>query len=186
MPLHRHRPLPILLAVVSCLLVLAGCGSSSTPGTTGTSSQSASNLAASGIKFADCMRSHGVPNFPDPSTSGGGFTIKIGSGINPASPSFRAAQIACRKLLPGGGPGAGAPSPAAKAQLLTISKCMRAHGVSGFPDPTTTAPSNPAGYSVVLGHNGVFLALPSSIDVQSPAFKQAASVCHFGGPGGGH
>jgi hypothetical protein len=186
MPLHRHRPPAILAAAVTGLLALAGCGSSGQPGTTGTSSRSASNLAASGIKFADCMRSHGVPNFPDPTTSGGGLSIKIGSGINPASPSFQAAQSACRKLLPGGGPGGGAPSPAAKAQLLTISKCMRAHGVSGFPDPTTTPPSSPAGYSVVLGRSGVFLALPNSIDVQSPAFKQAASMCHFGVPGGGH
>jgi hypothetical protein len=186
MPLHRHRrPLPFLLAAASCLLALAGCGSSSNPGATGTSSPSASKLAASGLKFSDCMRSHGVPNFPDPSGSGGGIRIKIGAGLNPASPSFTAAQTACRKLLPGGGPGAGPPSPAAKAQLLTIAKCMRAHGQSDFPDPTTTAPSSPAGYSIVLGRNGVFLAIPSSIDVQSPAFKQAATVCHFGGPGGG-
>jgi hypothetical protein len=185
MPSHR-RPLPIVLAAAGSLLALAGCGSSSMPGATGTSGQSASNLAASGIKFSECMRSHGVPNFPDPSGSGNGIRIKIGAGLNPASSSFTAAQTACRKLLPGGGgPGAGAPSPAAKAQLLTISQCMRAHGQSDFPDPTTTAPSSPFSYSIVLGHDGVFLAIPSSIAVQSPAFKQAATVCHFGGPGGG-
>lgn len=180
MPLNRHRrSLLGLVAAAGCLLALVGCGSSSKP------SQNASSRASVGLRFAACMRSHGVPNFPDPSTSGGGFQIKISSGLNPGSPSFKAAQAACGKLLPGGGPGAGPPSATMKARLLAVSKCMRAHGVSDFPDPTTTAPSGPTGYAAVLGANGVFLAVPSSIDVRSPAFKQAASVCHFGGPPGG-
>jgi hypothetical protein len=35
-----------------------------------------------------------VPNFPDPNTSGGSitFSLKSSSGINPASPSYQAAQ----------------------------------------------------------------------------------------------
>jgi hypothetical protein len=60
---------------------------------------------------------------------------------------------------------------------------MRAHGISGFPDPTTTPPSNPSDYSAVMGHNGVWLAVPNSIDPQSPAFKQAAAACNFGPKG---
>ena len=150
-------------------------------------SKSASNLEAAGISFADCMRSHGVPNFPDPITSGGGshISIKSSSGINPASPSFQAAQKVCGKLLPGGGPGSGKPSAATEAQMLAISDCMRAHGVSGFPDPTTTPPSSPAGYSGVLERNGVSFAIPTTIDLQSPAVRQAASVCHLGGLGQG-
>jgi hypothetical protein len=46
---------------------------------------------------AECMRTHGVPNFPDPNFSGGGVGIKIanGSAINPQSPAFQAAAKAC-------------------------------------------------------------------------------------------
>jgi hypothetical protein len=70
------------------------------------------------------------------------------------------------------------------SQALAFSKCMRAHGISGFPDPTTTPPSGPAGYSAVMGRDGVFLAIPNSIDAQSPGFKQAAAACNFGPRGG--
>jgi hypothetical protein len=172
------------LAVVSGLLLIAGCGSSSKPSSPG---NRASNLAAAGISFSSCMRSHGVPNFPDPTTSGGGshISIKSSSGINPASPSFVAAQNACGKLIPGGGPGSGKPSAATEAQMLAISECMRSHGVSGFPDPTTTPPNNPAGYSGVMTDNGVSFAIPTTIDIQSPAVKQASTQCHLAGLGQG-
>lgn len=132
------------------------------------------------------MRSHGVSNFPDPPAGGGGIRIQVGpgSGINPQSPAFQSAQASCKHLLPGGGPGSGPPSAQAHAQLLQISECMRQHGISNFPDPQTgSPPSNPAGYSAVIGRGGYFLAIPSSIDMNSPAVKQAATACKFGGPG---
>jgi hypothetical protein len=181
--LARHR-VPIATAVVSGVLVIAGCGSSSEPGSP---SKSASNPAAAEISFSSCMRSHGVPNFPDPITSGGGshISIKSSSGINPASPVFLAAQKACGQRLPGGGPGSGKPSAATEAAMLAVSECMRVHGVSGFPDPTTTPPSSPAGYSGVLTRNGVSFAIPTTIDIQSPAVRQAATACHLGDLGQG-
>jgi hypothetical protein len=133
------------------------------------------------------MRSRGVPNFPDPSTSGGGIaiTLKSTSGINPASPSYQAAQGACGKLLPGSGSGSAKPSATTETQMLAISECMRAHRVNGFPDPTTTPPSTPTGYSGVLTRNGVSFAIPTTIDIQSPAVQQAAAACHLGGLGDG-
>jgi hypothetical protein len=69
------------------------------------------------MKFARCMREHGINVHA--STAGGGIQIGIeghGSGPNPESPSFQAAQTACQKLLPqkgpgpGGGPKGGGPS----------------------------------------------------------------------------
>jgi hypothetical protein len=51
------------------------------------------------LKYAACIRSHGVPNFPDPKLHGGG--IDLGEATN--SPQFKAAQKACGHLLPGGG-----------------------------------------------------------------------------------
>jgi hypothetical protein len=56
------------------------------------------------LKFVACMRSHGLPDMPDPVTAGGGVTQQLPRGTNPASPVFKAAQAACQKLTPGGPP----------------------------------------------------------------------------------
>jgi hypothetical protein len=167
---RRHGPFMMLVAI-PCAVAIVACGSSGT-----THRASSSNRAAQGIKFADCMRSHGVPNFPDPS-SGGGIQIPAGSGINPFSPSFKSAQAGCANLLPGGGPGAQHPSAQEKAQMVQTSECMRRHGVSGFPDPTLSLPSSPAGYSSIEDRGGIVLAIPDTINVGSPVFRQAAVAC---------
>jgi hypothetical protein len=59
------------------------------------------------LKAAACIRSHGVPTFPDPTFSGGGVHIEH-QGLNESSPEFKAAVHACESLIPGGvhgGPG---------------------------------------------------------------------------------
>jgi hypothetical protein len=62
-------------------------------------------MQATMLKFSACMRSHGVPKFPDPTFGpNGGGMMKIGksAGLDPNSPQFQAAQKACQKLVPGG------------------------------------------------------------------------------------
>jgi hypothetical protein len=167
----RQRPcLSIAVAALGCAVLIAACGSSTKPSIP-------SSHGTAFLNFSECMRSHGVPNFPDPSPGGG---IHLSSGINPFSPAFKAAQASCRKLLPGGGPPAHA-SAQDKALMVKTSECMRAHGVTGFPDPTTTAPSNPAGYSILEDRGGIVLAVPNTINIDSPVFKQAAAACKFSG-----
>ncbi|HEY3725603.1 MAG TPA: hypothetical protein VGL51_00415 [Solirubrobacteraceae bacterium] len=172
-PTRRRRPsLLATLTAVGCVLAIAGCGSSGhKPG--------ASSHASAGLAFSECMRSHGVTGFPDPNPGGGGLNI-AGTGINPSSPSFQAARVACQKLLPGGGPGSRHATEQQKQILVAIARCMRSHGVTGFPDPTTTRPTNPQGYSIVQGiADNLFLLVPATINVNSPAFKQAAQTCNF-------
>lgn len=154
-----------------CVLAVAGCGSSG-------HKPSGSSHAQTLLAFSECMRSHGVSSFPDPSGSGG---INIqGTGLNPFSPSFKAAQTTCARLLPGGGPGTRRASAQQTQQLVALSQCMRNHGVSGFPDPTSTPPSSPQGYSIIEGvASNLFLLVPDTISVDSPAFKQAAKTCNF-------
>ena len=55
------------------------------------------------LAYSACMRSHGLPNFPDPTFSSGhvSLAIRSGTGIDPSSPQFQAAQSACRSDLPG-------------------------------------------------------------------------------------
>lgn len=53
------------------------------------------------LAHAECMRTHGVPNFPDPkiTTINGGTAVSSGGpGINPQSPAFQQAQKECQKL----------------------------------------------------------------------------------------
>jgi hypothetical protein len=120
------------------------------------------------------MRSHGVPNFPDPSP--GGPSV-IPNWINPQAPAFVSAQKACAKFLGGGG-GHGTGAASEKLALLKLAKCMRGHGLPNFSDPTTSPPpAPPAGSHTgkAVGIGGVFLVFPP----QSPALKRAAAACGF-------
>ncbi|HEX3977789.1 MAG TPA: hypothetical protein VHW96_16090 [Solirubrobacteraceae bacterium] len=155
------------LALITMLCV-AACGGAS--GGTGTNAKAASDQ---GLKFANCMRSHGVPNFPDPS-AGGGIAITPGSGLNPQSPAFQAAQKRCGKLLPGGGPGARKPTRAQFVAGLAFARCMRAHGLPHFPDPLASAP---AGSGPIISLRGMMFKPGPGLDPRSPAFAEAASHC---------
>jgi hypothetical protein len=50
------------------------------------------------LKYAGCMRSHGITNFPDPKSGEFGFNL---SGVDINSPQYQSAQQACLSLLPG-------------------------------------------------------------------------------------
>lgn len=165
------RPLAVLLLLAGTVATIAGCGSSSSGPVGGSSRTSA-------LAYVHCLRTHGVPNIPDPGAEGG---IRLPSGVNLSSPAFEAAQASCANLVPSGGAGGRrAASRQDIEQMLALSTCMRAHGVSGFPDPTLYPPSNPQQYSIAFARGGVSLLIPKSVDVASPAFKQAAGACRFG------
>jgi hypothetical protein len=77
------------------------------PGGKGGASTTSAADQAKLLAFAACMRAHGLPDFPDPQTSGGG-NIKIEGGKNGAlsasSRVFQAGAKGCQHLLPGGAP----------------------------------------------------------------------------------
>jgi hypothetical protein len=54
------------------------------------------------LRAAACIRTHGIPNFPDPTFSGGGVHLPKSAGIDLHSPQVRAAEEACQSLIPGG------------------------------------------------------------------------------------
>jgi hypothetical protein len=164
-----------VIAAMGTLGLLTACGGTADPGVAQLgssptpSAQAAGSSGQSALAYAQCMRAHGVPNFPDPNSQG------AFAGVNlPAfSPQFQAAQQACRTLLPGGGgqttSGGAALSTQQQAQLLQFSKCMRLHGVPDFPDPSS--------HGLVLGSAGV--------DPQSPQFQSAQNACKSYLPGNG-
>jgi hypothetical protein len=179
----------VLVALIGLSLLLSACGTApSSPvaqlGSTNPTNSSAGTTAggkyASALAYSRCVRSHGVANFPDPKQGGGGgIEIGSGSGVNTQSTAYKSAQQSCKDLLPGGGQPTHSEQQQEIALLLHVSQCMRAHGISGFPDPTLSPPSNRAGNSDIMSNDGVWLAIPNSIDVRSPAFERAAAACNF-------
>ena len=125
------------------VLLAAACGSSSHNSSSASSSgdhQSPAQARQAAVRFAGCMRSHGVSNFPDSTAPGGGpkWNFDDIPGVNPSSPSFQAAYTACKHLLPGGGPNAALQAQRQRQQragLLAFAQCMRRHGITRFPDP---------------------------------------------------
>ncbi len=109
------------------------------------------------------MRSHGVPNLPDPTTSPHEFK----NAFNTQSPAFRTADTACRHLLPDGGrPNQSAPpSQAQVAALVAFARCLRGHGFPSFPDPTSSGQVT----HEMLSNAG--------INLHQPAVLQAADAC---------
>ncbi|MGO9495858.1 MAG: hypothetical protein ACLQA5_03960 [Solirubrobacteraceae bacterium] len=176
----------ILLCLVGAGISLAGCGSSSSnsgdptsPGSS--SSQDTATANSQGLQFAACMRSHGVPNFPDP-TSGGQIQLRVqqspnGTNVNGVSvngPAFQSAMKDCRSDLPNGGVPTAAQTAKARSQALAMARCMRTHGVPNFPDPQFQTGPN-GGIGVRIGGAG--------INPNSPGFQTAAKECGsiFGG-----
>jgi hypothetical protein len=174
-------------------LLLGGCGSSSDPsvahlssaGSTGSTSSGSGSSAGEGgppshqqlVAFAQCMRSHGVPDFPEPTE--GHLELKGGpgkSGLDPGSASFEAASKQCRRLLPNGGKPSPQMQKQAEERALQFTACMRTHGIPNFPEPQFQG-------------NGVRLTLraggPGAIDPRSPQFQAAQKACqqYFGPPG---
>lgn len=122
----------VLLATIA---LASACSSTSNP----TNGSAASTSQA--LKFAECMRTHGVSDFPDPGPSGD-LTIDgvaNGSSIDTNSTAFQQAISACRQLEPAGF--TGRPRTAQQQEAaLKFAQCVRAHGVPDFPDPAEGQP----------------------------------------------
>jgi hypothetical protein len=69
------------------------------PGGGGAPINAQSEIVKKYLKFAQCMRTHGVPNYPDPKVSPGTFDIGL-NGFDLNSPQFKAAERACKSLIP--------------------------------------------------------------------------------------
>src|SRR5271167_307478 len=95
---HTMTATLLALAVVCCAPALAACGASAPPGAATTTNASAdtSRHYSTQLKFSQCMRKHGVPNFPDPTfPAGGGIAQVVEPGANPQSPAFEHALAVC-------------------------------------------------------------------------------------------
>ena len=168
------RPLipTTIVAVTLVALLAAGCGGGgSSPGVasvTSSTSTATTPAAQNGlVAFSRCMRSNGLPTFPDPQAFTGGNAKLTVHGLG-NGPHVQAAMNACGHLLPTRG---GAPPQTAQqertqvADELSFARCMRSHGVPGFPDPTAQ------------GQLSIAMVQAHGIDVHSPVVLQVVHTC---------
>jgi hypothetical protein len=140
-PACRRQWPPAGIALIAVAVLLSACGSSAPSGTGSGSGGDDTANTQKAVKFAECMRSNGVSNFPDPPASGQ-FTIDgiaNGSSLDTNTPAFTQAISACRDLEPAGFEG-GARSAQQQAAALEFARCVRANGVPDFPDPANGQP----------------------------------------------
>ena len=181
---YRRRPVRAggSVALIAVMAVagpgLAACGGPSTPGVaTGptTTTSTAPNPSAGGstgatglLAYSSCVRSHGVPKFPDP-TSSGGIPKETAQQLGVSLSQLQAAQNNCRSLLPAGGSLSGQANQtitvAQQQYYLKAAACMHSHGVANFPEPS------------FFGGSVEFQGLGHLPGVKSPVFTRAFHNC---------
>jgi hypothetical protein len=157
---------------LAAALAIAACGSSQKPTTGNQSGPSFKTVVSDAYRYSNCMRQHGVPNFPDPKVNdqNGDQSIairSIGPGPNSAGgPQYTTALNACKGVMPPpGNSGNADQSPAHKQGLLAFAQCMRTHGVSSFPDPSSQ------------GQLTLPMLKAANVDLGSPKIQQDAYSC---------
>jgi hypothetical protein len=166
-----------LAVTAGVMLLTAACGSPS-PGPSSAGSAATPSAGASGsgaqspLAFSRCMRSHGVPNFPDPPADfHGKFPGSSPQQLGITESRLRTITQSCQNLLPAA-PGQAPLTPQEQQDYLRAVACIRAHGFTSFPDPDFSG-----------GHVSFPTPL-AGIDTSSPQFIQAVHACQHLIPAG--
>jgi hypothetical protein len=110
------------------------------------------------------MRSHGLPNWPDPTSSGVFDKSKLRQTGYTVFQVRAVEDGACNRLLGGASSHGPTITLADRADYLKAVACMRSHGFADFPDPTFQS-------------NNVQTNIPASINQDSSQFRSAAGIC---------
>jgi hypothetical protein len=168
----RWRRTAAVIIAATALALLAACsGSSQSSGAGGTPNAGQAASSPSAVAYSDCMRSHGVPNYPDPGSDG---ALPKGNAqqFGVSSSQLQMAESDCQHLYPAND-GAiqqcettGDCPQAVVQQALNImreyAQCLRSHGVARWPDPTLDSQGRPffdvsaAGLSYQYTHSSAF------------------------------
>jgi hypothetical protein len=149
-------------AVAGTALLTAACGGGSSPAVAG------STAYQKAVAFAQCMRSHGEPGWPDPNSQGN-FLINGRKDHLNGGPQMQSANKACQHLDPNT-PMTPAQQRQAANQALKFVACMRAHGLPNMPDPVVNA-------------NGVEMHMPAGVRPGAAQLKAAQLACRSLMPG---
>lgn len=168
---RRSLILASVVAVAASSLLAAGCSGGGSRGVArvASSTNAATTTTHNGlVAFSRCMRSNGMPSFPDPRRVGGRSLKLTVQRLAAGNPRFQAAERTCRDLLPNGGSGSQETGQQTRTQLadeLSFAKCMRSHGVTRFPDPSAQA-----GLTVEM-------VRAQGIDLHSPEVLRVVQAC---------
>jgi hypothetical protein len=188
---HRWQPArtaAALIAAAALALPAAACSSGGVSSGGSSPAGGAANVTST-VGYSRCMRSHGVPRFPDPGSSG--VLPKVSAQqLGVSSVRLQGARRACQHLLPGNGGALTANSlqqceltgdcPAALVQQALndgrkFAQCMRSHGVPNWPDPTTDSEGRPyfdlsaQGFSRQQAHSPQITAKVSECEHEMPS-----------------
>jgi hypothetical protein len=146
--------------------LLSACGSG------GHHASSQTDVMSAALAYANCMRSHGLPAFPDPNGQGD-FVIQGGPGsdLAPSSPAFQAAERVCGSFGSAGRQVTAAQESQEFQKSVKAAACMRANGVPNYPDP-----------KLIDGSIYRNLNASPNINPSAPAFQHAARKCAHGQP----
>jgi len=176
-------------ALAAAALLTSGCGFANPfAPATAAARPNAEELA---LKWAECMRQHGV-NVSDPSSNGtvrinldnpagngsgggngatgsasgngaggGGTATSMGGG---PPPEVRTAMDACSQYQPIGGTSSGPPSQEQVDDATRFAQCMRDHGIP-MQDP-------------LVSNDGMSIRISGAVDPNSSQFQQAQQACH--------
>ncbi|MDX6660716.1 MAG: hypothetical protein QOJ55_1538 [Solirubrobacteraceae bacterium] len=127
---RKLRPLAALAIVA---LIGAGCSNASSENGSSGGTANATNRDKA-VKFAECIRAHGVSDFPDPNDKN---QFEYGVSVTPAV--WMRATTACKDLQP---PGtlSSKRTPKQQSASLRFAQCVRDNGVKDFPDPVNGEP----------------------------------------------
>lgn len=154
--------------LVALALPAAACSGSHSPDPAGGGSPG-NSASAGAVAYPACMRSHGVPEYPDPG-SNGNLPKGKAQAFGVSNSQYQAAERACQRLLPNSdttftaslnqcletGDCPHAVVLQALTEGLNFARCMRNHGVPNWPDPTVDSMGRPsfqvtaAGISIAL------------------------------------
>jgi zinc D-Ala-D-Ala carboxypeptidase len=129
------RALTGALAALTLVTITAtGCSSGPAQGSIASSSATSVTGQDKAVKFAECIRAHGVKDFPDPDASG-----DFNYGVSVSLAVWQKAVQACKALQPPGTLSSDR-NPAQQEAALKFAQCIRDNGVKDFPDPVNGQP----------------------------------------------
>ena len=121
------------LGTVAALVAVSACGTAGPGGSPAAQAGTHGSEAAVRHEFVDCVRAHGVPDFPDGSIDSHGVVSFPGSAPRTPDSAANTCQVFFNQLPQ---PTSSPPVPQQLFQeLLSFARCMRSHGVSDWPDP---------------------------------------------------
>jgi hypothetical protein len=177
---RRRRAGALAAAMAGATLLAAACGASSTE----TNTFAPGATYAQALAFAKCVRSNGVPQFPDPDRQGNFNNTQIEALQNNNSQADNAIHQ-CRSVLPNAGTGLTVEQIQQIQQqnlhnAVKAAHCMRAHGITNFPDPGGTEQASGVNWQPVIS-----AIQAGGLSLNTPSYEAAFMACNgklVGGP----